>query len=403
MVFVLAGVASALLCGWSVYPARAGGATLHEVAAAALARGDWAQADASLRAILEDAPDDPDAGAALRAMYEEPGVDVPIDQEALARVLSELGEGFAVSKTEHFVVVSDCPTEWTASRSALLERTYKQFQRMMQRLGLESTPPRARMLCVLIRDHEQYAAFAARHDGVSAHWIGGYYSGATNRVVFYDDITGPAFEQAFAELERYDTMARDTRAQAIADRREAHAGVLSDRADRILAFTRSERERLEQEATRTSTAKTIHEATHLIAYNCGLQDRRRLYPFWFSEGLASSFETEESGEAFGPDRGCASRELEWEQIVRQGRAVPVDLLVTLTDVPGDDQALAEAMYAQSYALFSYLYRYKREELAAYARAIAAEPSGRIPPARLLELFEAHFGATTALERRLMRL
>lgn len=396
-------LASALACGWLVYPARGASPTLHEIAASAIARADWAQADASLRAILGQSPDDADAAAALRAMYDEPGVDLPIDEEALARTLAELGEGFAVTRTEHFVVVSDCPTEWTASRTALLERTFKQFGRTMDRMGLQWTPPRHRMLCVLIKDHERYTDFAARHDGVSAHWIGGYYAGASNRVVFYDDITGPAFERAFAELAEYDTMAQDTRERARADRRDAQAGVMHERADRILAFTRTERERLEREATRTSTAKTIHEATHLIAYNCGLQDRRRLYPFWFSEGLASSFETEDSGEAFGPDHRCASRDLEWEVVVQQGRSVPLDLLVTLTDVPGEDQALAESMYAQSYAMFSYLYRYKRAELAAYVRAIAAEPSGRIPPVRLLELFESHFGSTAVLQRRLMRL
>lgn len=377
-------------------------ASLHVRAAASIASEDWESADGWLRAILRESPDDAEAAGALRAIYEQSSVEIPVDEEALERAQRELGEGFALSKTKHFVILSDCGAEWTASRSALLERTYKQFERTMTRMGLEAVPPSTRMLCVLIRDHEQYASFAKRHDGVSAEWVGGYYAGSSNRVVFYDDITGPAFEQALEELAEYDDLAHESRDQALNDRRDAHASVLNERADRILAFTRTERARLELEATRTSTAKTIHEATHLIAYNCGLQDRRRLYPFWFSEGLAASFETEDSTQSFGPDRRSESRDLEWDAIVEQGRVVPMDLLVTLTDVPGEDQRLAEAMYAQSYALFSYLYRYKREALAAYVRAVGAEPSGRVPPTRLLELFEAHFGSAGALERRLSR-
>ncbi len=397
---VFGAVTLGVLLGASA-PARGHGPTAHECAARALSESDWINADLWLRAILRETPDDPDAASALRSIYEQPGVDIPIDEAALARATALVGPGFSVTKTEHFVILSNCGTEWTTAKAGLLERTYKQYGRMMDRLGLQWTPPRHRMLCVLIKDHPQYAAFAREHDGVSAPWVGGYYAGASNRVVFYDDITGPAYEHAIAELDEYDELARESRTEARKVRDE-RAAVLDDRADRILSFTQGERRRLEVEAARTNTAKTIHEAIHMISYNCGMMDRSRLFPFWLSEGLACSFETEESTEAFGPDRESPAREEEWREIVEHKRVIPLELLVTLTDVPADDRVMAEAMYAESYALFSYLYRFRREELAAYVRAVEAEPRGRARPERLLELFESHFGSPGALQRRLER-
>src|SRR5204863_3951950 len=128
-----------------------------------------------------------------------------------------------------------------------------------------------------------------------------YYATLSNRIVFYNDATSPIYETARDRLQNYEKQARDTRTQA----EEATRNLQQDLAARLHASAddldrqiRRERSRLGERAAAHSTAKTIHEAVHLLAFNCGVQLPDRDYPFWLSEGLATSFETERPQDAF---------------------------------------------------------------------------------------------------------
>src|SRR6185369_951492 len=106
---------------------------------------------------------DPDsrrqAAAALSQLHRSPGFSLEVDEAAVTLTRRALGGGFRRFDTPHFVVLSDCSSDWTQSRGDLLERARSQFFRVAERMGVPATPHRVRLLCVLFNDHGRYQAF----------------------------------------------------------------------------------------------------------------------------------------------------------------------------------------------------------------------------------------------------
>ncbi|MEO1128368.1 MAG: DUF1570 domain-containing protein [Planctomycetota bacterium] len=366
----------------------------------AMDRGAFDEAWRTLWYVISRDPLQPDAARMLRQLDDEARFSIPVDGQALEQTLGRLGTSFRVSQTRHFIILSDCDPEWTASREALLQRTYHQMHRFADRLGVDAYPPRQKLMCVLINEHDAYETFARTHDRVHAHWVAGYYTALENRVVFYNDATGPSFQLASEQIASYARQADEARAEAREarrERRDAYADQLSDRAHQLEAHVISERRRLEAHATATSASKTIHEAAHLVAFNCGIQLRTRRYPFWITEGLATCFETSDPRRPFGPDRIDQDRERGFVRLLEDGRPMPLDRFVALTEVPDKDAELAESMYPQAYALFRHIARFHEDELRAMLQEIGStRPASDID---FLAMFERHFGDAGRFERR----
>lgn len=423
---MLVGLPAVIVVGWSVRsgtaPARAAGdegdrltlagqptergqgadvERLLAGARSAIARGTLREAEMLLRHAIEIDAGDQRAPAMLRGLYENEGLTLLTDEEAVRSTLAELGPGYHVNDTKHFVIVSDCDPIWRARREALLERTYHEVMRAADQFGIQAYPPASKLLCVMMHDHDAYQAFGRANDDVQAHWVAGYYAGGSNRMVLYDDETGPTAVDERAKLDDLEAQAADARAKARRTTGKSSAA-LRDRAAKIERFVREERARLERDTEVRSEAKTIHEAVHLIAFNCGLQVRSRRYPMWITEGLATGFETDDPERSFGPDRAYEQREEEFDRMREQGR------LERLRSFAGrlrasDDPDKAEAEYAESYALFRHLFRFHRRELAALLTDIARQPPGEIPSERQVELFERRFGPVDRVGRRWLRL
>lgn len=290
------------------------------------------------------------------------------DEASVAATAELLGAAFKRFETEHFVILSDGERAWTQARAALLERANHQFERLMGRLGLPVSAPESKLLCVLINDYAAYAAFARTHDGVTAPWVAGYYAAFSNRAVFFNDATSPQFQ----------------RARADASREPGGAA------------------RVDARAAAVTIAKTLHEAFHLIAFNRGLQSRARQAPFWLTEGVAACFESESPNRAFGPDHGVEKREAEFRALLREGRLIPLEALVAMNAAPPEDDEIAGVMYAQSYALVRYLFRHRRDELAAFFRDLQREPPGLMTARRHGEMFAARFGDPREVEKAFLR-
>lgn len=373
----------------------------------ALERGDLAGADAAYRAAWEDPAARERAALALRDLHRTPGFKLEADEAAVARTRRLLGETFERFDTPHFVILSDCSREWTQSRGDLLERTRTQFFRVCERMGLPAVPHRHKLVCVLFNDHRAYQVFARAYDGLEARWVAGYYATLSNRVVFYNDASSPAYESLRDRLQAYERQMREARTKAEEAVRNAQQDLalrLHASADDLDKQIQRERSRLGERAAAHSTAKTIHEAVHLLAFNCGVQLPDRDYPFWLSEGLATAFETHQADEAFGPDRALhvGPRRERFEELRREGRLAPIERLITISEVPQWDADTADAMYGQSYALFSHLYRENPRAIGAYLMALGAEPAGHLTAERQVELFRQAFGDPAEIGRRLAR-
>ena len=370
----------------------------------AFASGRIDEADRLLRIVLRTSFDDPRAASMLRTLYTNYGLELPVDESSLALIRDQLGpldRNFAQYQSRHFVVLSNGTRDWTNQRLALLERTHFQYTRMMKLMGLEAIPAPRKMICVLFAEHADYEEFARRTDRVEAPWVAGYYAAASNRIVMYDDATGPSFAEANRQIERLQEQAAAARRQARSVERsemaraEEHARRVREHADRESA-------RIASLIRAASDAKAVHEAAHLIAFNCGLQNRGRQYPFWLTEGLATNFETEDATGAFGPDRPLPARERDFANRMQAGSLLALADLLVLRDVEHLDGEAVGTAYAQSYALFRYLFRHQREGLGQLFRDIEREPAGTIPASRMLELFEQRFGPVDLVEREWLR-
>src|SRR5690606_7682941 len=203
------------------------------------------------------------AAHGLWDLHQRPGFELTADEEALAAARRQLGPRYRLLQTPHFVILSDADLTWSRSRATVLEQTRRQFYRAMEHLRYPAVPHEHKLLCVLMREHDQFRTFAAREDGHVAEWSAGYYSTRANRVVFYNDDSSPMLRQALLKLDEYQSRVRQLRDQVTSLARAGRSEEAESRsaaADELQRQIRAERSRLEAEAEAFSVAKTIHEA-----------------------------------------------------------------------------------------------------------------------------------------------
>lgn len=366
------------------------GDALFLLAAHAERNGDLAQAERAYREAWHDPAHRDRATAALWRLHETARGALPLqDESAVAQALAELGPRATTHETRYFVVVSDTDLTWTAERAAMLERTRHQYYRATRRLGVSLPPPERKLLCVLLNDHARFTEFARENDGVHAPWIAAYYSVRANRIVLFNDTVPPPAPSP-------DMAAGASPATFSAAPSPSGLHIVGDDAQR----RSRDHARYAEHVARYSTAKAVHEAVHLLAFNTGLQSRGVEYPFWLTEGLAMSFETDDTNVSFGPDFTWAPRQARADELRRIGAIVPLRDLVAMVDLPHDRTDHIEHVYLQSYDLFGYLYRYRRQNLAAYIRACTDSPHLTRTHDGRVALFERHFGDIHTLEQRL---
>lgn len=281
-----------------------------------------------------------------------------------------LPDRFKDFESKRFVVISDANPRWTRRQAELLDRTYHQFNRFTRRLGLKPGPLRHKLVCVLFEEHEDYQRFARSYDGVTAEWISGYYSPANDRIVFYNIETNPAY---------IDIVQASTAGDAL-----PFAGRIAD------------------DYAKAATATTVHEAVHQLAFHTRIQSPHIQNPLWISEGLATAFETDRTNHAFGPDHDYGPRRERFESLLEDDVLMPLRELVTLTEMPNDDDETIAVVYHESYALVTWVARYRRKELQQFLISLAEETPGRPTAARHLQLFEQSFGDVDRLERIWLR-
>ena len=327
------------------------------------------------------------------------------DLSAIEPLQAKLGSAFATYRSRSFLVLSDAGDAWTRSRITLLERAREQYFRNLDSLGVPVHPHAHRLVCVFFGEHGDYLEFAKKHDGFNAGWTAGYYSIGLNAIIIHDDRTSPSLTRILREMEgdqtRIDELLERAK-QADRQRQTQPAQLLREAAADLEKNLAADRERIEKQVLRFGVAKVLHEAVHLLAFNTGLQKRNVAYPLWVSEGLASSFETDNTSGRFGFAFAYEPRRQQLDEIVLRGDLPELTDLLTLDDNTNLNTQTARPLYAAAYGLFKELHRTKRAQMAAYLKELADLPPGEQTDAEHLARFERHFGEVDALERRLAR-
>jgi hypothetical protein len=157
------------------------------------------------------------------------------------------------------------------------------------------------------------------------------------------------------------------------------------------------------EAART-IATVVHEATHQIAYNCGLHARYGDCPLWFCEGIAVYFET--------PDLSSSKS---WKISALNGMRLPqfydylghrpansLETLVAKDDRFRDPDKALDA-YAEAWALTYFLINKHGKQYIDYVKKIS-EKKPLLPdaPEDRLKEFQQVFGDLGDLDREFLR-
>jgi hypothetical protein len=282
----------------------------------------------------------------------------PLSRDALAKqLLTELPSGFDTHTTRHYLICHNTTREYAVWCGALFERLYRGFTNFWSRKGFKLHDPEFPLVAVVFANRESYAKYAAAELGKTADSIIGYYSLRTNRITMYD-LSG--LETARA------------------------AGGSAAQINRILS----------QPEVEVLVATVIHEATHQIAFNSGLQTRYADIPLWVSEGIAMYFETPDLSNDKGWRTIGAVNTNRLDQFRTYLASRPS---ASLRSLISDDKRLREPRgaldaYAESWALTYYLLRQHPKQYIAYLQALSEKKQllWDDPAARLRD-FQAAFG------------
>ncbi len=305
-----------------------------------------------------------------RKTDDTPFQSLPAEQLA-RRLLAELPKGFDVHTTAHYLICYNTTREYAQWCGALFEQLYRAFANYWTRRGFTLREPQFPLVAIVFADRAAYVDFSRPDLGDAADKIIGYYNLQTNRMTMYD-LTGlEAVNRAHS-------------------RRGSPAQI-----NKLLSLPDAER----------NVATIVHEATHQIAYNCGLHARLSDCPLWFAEGIAIFFETPDLNSAKGwRNVGGVNRPR-----LNQFRAYlahrPSDSLATLVadDKRFRDTSQSLDAYAEAWALTYFLIRQRPKQYIEYLGALAEKkPLLWDTPETRLKEFTQVFGDLKKLDAEFLR-
>ena len=284
------------------------------------------------------------------------------------RILGELPSGFDLLVTKHYVICFDTTRAYAQWCGALFERLHDAFANYWRQADLALDRPARPLIVVIFADRRRYEAVAARDLGAASDRVVGYYNLLTNRVTTFD-LTG-------SDLPVHKP-----------GRSAGRAGL----------------EILSSPEAAGLVATLVHEATHQMAFNCGMHRRLAPVPLWVSEGIATYFETPD----LASDRGWRGiggvNRPRLERFLRESRPGAVASIVLADDEFRSPDTAIDA-YARGWALTYFLVQTRKAAFVDYLRMLAEkEPLADDSPHQREREFTAAFGDTPAeIEEAMLR-
>ena len=274
----------------------------------------------------------------------------PLGKRELANVvLNDLPRGFQVYQTRNYVIcynTSRAYAEWCGSLFERLHRAFRNYWNHRD-IDLEDAPP---LVALVFRDRKSYEDYGQQELDDAIKSILGYYSYKTNRIAMYDLTEGKRPRSA----------------------------------SQINALMQRER----------TVATIIHEATHQLAFNCGLHQRYADIPLWLSEGMAIYFESPDLTSTRGWNTiGDVNR----VRLAQFRKYAPNQSDKSLLALIGSDDRFhtrgqASTAYAESWAFCYFLIRTEPKAFAKYLKILQQKrPLNDDTPEQRVADFRAAFG------------
>lgn len=284
-----------------------------------------------------------------------------LDRESVkSRLVAELPAGFKIYETAHYVIAYNTNRAYATWVGALYERLYRGFYGYWKKKGVELNDPELPLVAIVFDDQSSYTKYSKPELGASASAIVGYYSLRSNRVITYD-LTG--------------------RGELRTTKRPTNQAIIN----KVLAAPQA----------LPTVATIIHEATHQIAYNSGLQRRYADNPLWLSEGLAIYFETPDLKSSRGWRSIGSVNTVRLQKLRAEIQSyTPAKFVRMLTDDDMlRDSETALSGYAQSWGWCHFLSKRYPKEFSAYLTELSdGKPLETSTADERVALFRQHFGS-----------
>ena len=254
--------------------------------------------------------------------------------KCVERLSQIYGSQYSVTKTSHFVIVH--PRGKQSQWAQMFEGVYTQFYYYFTAMGFKVQQPEFPMIAIVFNTREEYDQYTVRRGMAPRKNVVGFYMPANNRMVTYN-----------------------------------------------------------QQFSGQSYSTIVHEITHQVAFNTGVQSRYAQPPIWVCEGLAVMFEA--------PGVRDRQRYPKLEQRLHAAHFQNFKVIAengvlkkTLRSIAiGDDAFNSDPKnaYTTSWALMYYLSNTKPTEMSTYLRTLAQRKNfSGYPAKKRWADFVAHFGS-----------
>lgn len=289
----------------------------------------------------------------------------PISQREQQRRLESELPGFRFHVTDHFIIAYNTERAYAQWLGGLYEQLYRGFTGYWERKRkFKLDDPDFPLVVIVFASFEEYQAHVRRELGQDPGAMVAYYNLMTNRVTLYDLTTG------------------------------FQGGVGKPDSDRRI------QEILANPNALPMVATVVHEGTHQLMFNMGMQTRLADTPLWVNEGLAMFFETPDLNNPKGwRTIGQVNRVrlLSFREYLPQRAGGGESLRLLLTDdLAFRDPKLSLSRYAEAWALNYFLLNKYSKEYVAYLEQLRGKLPLRMDQAetRVAE-FEAALGKRLA--------
>lgn len=276
----------------------------------------------------------------------------PMPRDADEELLAELGDGFQILPTKHFLIYYNTTPNFAKRRRLLFDKLHKVYAETFEKIDTEIRKPKKRLTVILFETPEGFQNYLADE---AMKWAAGVYMQEENQVVFFDGNSDPEYLKIKEVLGYYSGELLKVRRVV----RQIRHPTAKLRYTRIIGGYQKEVKTLEKKLDgmidNQNVAVTIHEATHQLSFNLGPLERDTRPPRWLAEGIATFFETPRMGRWRGADRFNAQRYIAYED------ARTAEALSTLEEVLTDESLLfdpekVDAGYGAVWSLFYFLYQ-----------------------------------------------
>ena len=272
--------------------------------------------------------------------------------------MEELPEGFKVYRTKHYLIAYQTERVYAKWLAQLYEgRLYKSFEGFWARKkNLPLTEPKYPLVVIVFKSKAEYQRYVDRDLGPGQDIVA-YFNLLTNRVAMYDVTVG--------------------------DRRPGET-ISARRIEEIF----------QNPAAIEMVATIIHEGTHQLMFNRGVQTRLADTPLWMNEGLAMFFEAPNLANKRGwtrPGLVFNRRLYRFRNTLQNRPANSIERLLT-DDARLQDPETAADGYAEAWAFNHFLLNRRSKEYIAYLKEHSKMPplSTADSEQRMAE-FKKHFG------------